>query len=69
MATSESGDPLYDQAGLGGMGTVSSGMLEEANVDLAAEFIKMMITQRGFQANSKVITTTDEMMASLIAIK
>jgi flagellar hook protein FlgE len=69
MATSESGDPLYDQAGLGGMGTVASGMLEEANVDLAAEFIKMMISQRGFQANSKVITTTDEMMASLIAIK
>ncbi len=69
MATSESGDPLYDQAGMGGMGTVASGMLEEANVDLAAEFIKMMITQRGFQANSKVITTTDEMMAALIAIK
>jgi len=69
MATSESGDPLYDQAGMGGMGTVASGMLEEANVDLAAEFIKMMINQRGFQANSKVITTTDEMMASLIAIK
>jgi flagellar hook protein FlgE len=69
MATSESGDPLYDQAGLGGMGTVASGMLEEANVDLAAEFIKMMINQRGFQANSKVITTTDEMMATLIAIK
>jgi flagellar hook protein FlgE len=69
MATSESGDPLYDRAGLGGMGKVSSGMLEEANIDLAAEFIKMMITQRGFQANSKVITTTDEMMAALIAIK
>jgi flagellar hook protein FlgE len=69
MATSESGDPLYDRAGLGGMGTVSSGMLEEANIDLAAEFIKMMITQRGFQANSKVITTTDEMMATLISIK
>jgi flagellar hook protein FlgE len=69
MATSESGDPLYDQAGLGGMGTVSSGMLEEANIDLAAEFVKMMINQRGFQANSKVISTTDEMMAALIAVK
>jgi flagellar hook protein FlgE len=69
MATSGSGDPLYDQAGMGGMGTVASGMLEEANIDLAAEFIKMMIAQRGFQANSKVISTTDEMVASLIAIK
>ncbi len=69
MATSESGEPLYDRAGIGGMGTISSGMLEEANIDLAAEFIKMMITQRGFQANSKVITTTDEMMATLISIK
>lgn len=69
MATSESGTPLYNQAGLGGMGTISSGMLEESNVDLAGEFVKMMIMQRGFQANSKVITTTDEMLATLIAIK
>ena len=69
MATSESGTPLYNQAGLGGMGAISSGMLEESNIDLAGEFIKMMIMQRGFQANSKVITTTDEMLATLIAIK
>jgi flagellar hook protein FlgE len=54
---------------VGGVGTVSSSMLEESNVDLAADFIKMMILQRGFQANSKVITTTDEMLAQLISIK
>jgi flagellar hook protein FlgE len=69
MATSDSGTPLYNRAGLGGMGAISSGMLEESNIDLAGEFIKMMIMQRGFQANSKVITTTDEMLATLIAIK
>jgi flagellar hook protein FlgE len=69
LATSESGDPWYNAPGVGGVGTVSSSMLEESNVDLAADFIKMMILQRGFQANSKVITTTDEMLAQLISIK
>ena len=64
-----SGDPLYNKPEVGGMGTISSGMLEESNVDLAAEFIRMIITQRGYQANSKVISTTDEMLAQLISIK
>ncbi len=68
-ATSESGDPLYNRPTVGGLGSISSSMLEESNVDLASEFIKMMILQRGFQANSKVITTTDEMLAQLISIK
>jgi flagellar hook protein FlgE len=68
-ATSESGDPLYNRPTVGGLGSISSSMLEESNVDLASEFIRMMILQRGFQANSKVITTTDEMLAQLISIK
>ena len=51
------------------MGNISSGMLEESNIDLAAEFIKMIITQRGYQANSKVISTTDEMFAQLLSMK
>jgi len=68
-ATTDSGVPLYNRPGLGGVGAISSSMLEESNIDLAAEFIKMMIDQRGFQANSKVISTTDEMMATLISIK
>jgi flagellar hook protein FlgE len=69
QATTTSGDPLYNMPGVGGMGTISASMLEESNVDLAAEFIKMIIIQRGYQANTKVITTTDEMLAQLMNIR
>jgi len=68
-ASATSGEPLYNRPGVGGMGNISAGMLEESNIDLAAEFIKMIITQRGYQANSKVISTTDEMFAQLLSIK
>jgi flagellar hook protein FlgE len=68
-ASTTSGEPLYNKPGNGGMGNISAGMLEESNIDLAAEFIKMIITQRGYQANSKVISTTDEMFAQLLSIK
>jgi flagellar hook protein FlgE len=44
-------------------------MLEDSNVDLAGEFIKMIITQRAYQANSKVISTTDDMLAQLMNLK
>lgn len=53
-------------AGSGGTGTLSSGTLEMSNVDLAAQFSEMMITQRAYQANSKVISTTDEMLQTLV---
>lgn len=69
QATSTSGDPLYNKPGVGGMGKIFASMLEESNVDLAAEFIKMIVIQRGYQANTKVITTTDEMLAQLLNIK
>ncbi len=69
VPTPKSGEAIYNKPGAGGAGTISSSMLEESNVDLAAEFIKMIITQRGYQANSKVISTVDEMMAQLISVK
>lgn len=53
-------------AGSGGTGSLSSGVLEMSNVDLALEFSEMMITQRAYQANSKVISTTDEILETLI---
>lgn len=56
-------------AGTSGTGTLSSGTLEGSNVDLAQEFSNMMITQRAYQANSKIITTSDEMMQTLIELK
>lgn len=69
QATTTSGDPLQNKPGVAGMGNISPSMLEESNVDLAAEFIKMIIIQRGYQANTKVITTTDDMLATLINIR
>lgn len=56
-------------AGSSGTGKLSSGTLEGSNVDLAQEFSNMMITQRAYQANSKIITTSDEMMETLINLK
>jgi flagellar hook protein FlgE len=67
--TTDSGVPLVGKPSDAGMGEVSAGMLEESNVDLASEFIKMIVTQRAYQANSKVISTTDEMLAQLMSIK
>jgi len=69
QGTTSSGQPIYNKPGVGGMGTVSSSMLEESNVDMAAEFIRMIVIQRGYQANSKVISTTDEMLAQLMSIR
>jgi flagellar hook protein FlgE len=69
QGTTTSGDALMNKPGVGGMGTIASSMLEESNVDLASEFIRMILIQRGYQANTKVITTTDEMLAQLINIK
>lgn len=51
------------------LGNLFTNALEQSTVDLAAEFVKMITTQRGFQANSRVITTTDEMLSELINLK
>ena len=69
QSSTNSGDALVNKPGVGGTGTISSGMLEESNTDLAGEFVKMIITQRAYQANSKVISTTDEMLVDLINSK
>jgi flagellar hook protein FlgE len=67
--TLDSGVALVNEPGTSGLGKISPNSLEQSNVDLATEFVKMIIAQRGFQANSKVITTTDEMLADLMMIK
>ena len=61
-------DPISTTAGVGGAGIVRAGSLENSNVDIATEFVKLIEAQRGFQANSRVITTTDEILAELINI-
>ena len=55
-------------AGRGGAGTIAPSSLEGANVDLAEEFTKMIVTQRAYSANARVITTTDEMLDELMRI-
>jgi len=67
--TTESGPALTGQAGSAGKGTVDGNSLEMSNVDMATEFVRMITTQRGFQANTKVITTTDSMLGEVIAMK
>jgi len=64
-----SGDPTTSRPGTNGLGSLSPNSLEQSNVDIANEFVKMITTQRGFQANSKIITVTDQMLAELINIK
>jgi flagellar hook protein FlgE len=64
-----SGPVIVGRAGNQGMGTIRANTLELSNVDLATEFVRMITAQRGFQANSKVVTTTDEVLAELINIK
>lgn len=54
---------------LAGMGLVASGTLELSNVDLAGEFTNLIMAQRGFQANSKVVTASDEVLQDLISMK
>ncbi|MDQ6996288.1 MAG: flagellar hook protein FlgE, partial [Mariprofundus sp.] len=67
--TIASGSPVLGLPGAGGMGTISPFALEQSNVDLAAEFVKLIIIQRGYEANSKTILTTDQMLSSLMQVK
>lgn len=67
--TPNSGEPQIGMPGNSGLGAINPGTLEMSNVDLSMEFTEMIVTQRGFQANSRVITTTDEMLQELTNLK
>jgi flagellar hook protein FlgE len=67
--TRSSGPPITGLANTGGKGSIASNSLEQSNVDLATEFVKMITTEKGFQANSKTITTVDQMLTVLIQLK
>jgi len=69
IETRESGAALVGAAGTGGRAAIVSGALEQANVDIGKEFVDLIAFQRGFQANSKIITTADEMYQELVNIK
>jgi len=67
--TINSGAQQLGQPGSSGRGTLQGGALEMSNVDLAQEFTNLVIAQRGFEANSKVITTSDELLQDLVNLK
>ena len=67
--TSSSGRAEIGEAYLNGAGTIEGGGLEMSNVDLATEFTDMIVTQRGFQANSRIITVSDTMLEELVNLK
>lgn len=67
--SSNSGLPQIGVSGVGGRGSIIPGALEMSNVDLAEEFTNMIIAQRGFQANSRSITTADQILNELVNIK
>ncbi|HEY0487229.1 MAG TPA: flagellar hook protein FlgE [Mycobacteriales bacterium] len=68
-ATVNSGVAQLGTAGSGGRGSLAGGSLEMSNVDLSQEFTNLIVAQRGFQANSKVITTSDEILQDLVNLK
>lgn len=59
----------YKFAGIDGAGSINPGSLEMSNVDLSQEFTDMIVTQRGFQANARVITTSDQLLEELVNLK
>jgi flagellar hook protein FlgE len=67
--SNNSGEPQIGESGTGGRGAIAPGYLEMSNVDLSEEFTQMIITQRGFQANSRIITASDEMLQELVNMK
>lgn len=69
VVSNNSGDALIGPAGIAGKGKFLAGSLEMSNVDLAESFTDMIVTQRGFQANSRSITTSDQMLQELLTLK
>ncbi|MFZ5632062.1 MAG: flagellar hook-basal body complex protein [Bacillota bacterium] len=67
--TTITGDPIELVPGEGGAGTIESGYLEMSNTDLSEEFTTMITTQRGYQANARVITVSDTLLEELIQLK
>lgn len=66
LATTASGDPVIGSpGGSDGLGTVQQGMLEQANVNVVDEFVQMILAQRSYESNSRVVKASDEMLQQL----
>ncbi|AVD55856.1 MAG: flagellar basal-body rod protein FlgF [Weizmannia coagulans] len=66
---SNAGTVTVSQPGQNGAGTIKSGYLEMSNVDLSEELTNMIVAERGFQANTRIITTSDEILQELVNLK
>jgi flagellar hook protein FlgE len=69
QVSNQSGDPVANYAGVGGTGKISPATLEASTVDLSQEFTNLIIAQRSYSANAKTITTADELLQEVIALK
>jgi flagellar hook protein FlgE len=69
VQSANSGAALIGEAGIGGRGSIQSSYLEMSNVDLSRSLTNLIVVQRGFQANSKTITTSDQMLNTLLQLK
>ncbi|MGM0380899.1 MAG: flagellar hook-basal body complex protein [bacterium] len=67
--SANSGIPTRGTPGAGGRGTITPGALERSNVDMSTQFTQLISTQRGFQANTKTIQTTDQMIQQLLQLR
>jgi flagellar hook protein FlgE len=67
--TQDSGVALTGAPGINGLGKINANSLEQSNVDLGNEFVHMILYQRAFQANSRIITTTDTMLEEVLSLK
>lgn len=67
--SANSGDAVLGAAGAAGFGDISAGSLEMSNVDLSQEFTNLIVAQRGFQANARIITTSDQVLQELVDLK
>lgn len=67
--SSNSGGAVLGTAGSAGYGAITSGSLEMSNVDLSQEFTNLIVAQRGFQANARIITTSDQVLQELVDLK
>lgn len=68
VETRTSGQPLIGEPRTGGFGAIRSSSLEQSNVDLATEFVRLIINQRAFQANTRTISTTNDLLGDLVQL-
>jgi len=69
LQTTASGDPIIGAPGAAeGLGTLQQGMLEQSNVDIVSEFVQMIVAQRAYESNSRVVTSADQMLQDLANI-